>query len=54
MESDEDKRRLVDIDACWDYFAQQVYNLCEDDPDNFRANSIIDLFESLPTIDIEE
>ena len=41
---------LIDQDAYRDEFMDGVYDLCNDDPDNCRANSIIDLFDSAPTI----
>lgn len=41
---------LVDQDEYRDEFMEGVYDLCNDDPDNYRANSIIDLFDAAPTI----
>lgn len=41
---------LTDRDAYRDEFMSGVYDLCDDDPDNCRANAIIDLFDSAPTI----
>jgi len=39
---------LIDSSAYRDDFMAGVYELCEDDPDNYRANSIIDLFDGAP------
>lgn len=41
---------LADIDAYRDEFMNGVYALCCDDPDNYRANAIIDLYDNAPTI----
>ena len=41
---------LIDQDDYRDEFMEMVYDLCNDDPDNCRANAIIDLFDSAPTI----
>lgn len=41
---------LTDQDAYRDEFMDGVYELCSDDPDNNRANAIIDLFDNAPTI----
>ena len=41
---------LIDIDEYRDKFMNDVYALCSDDPDNYRANAIIDLFDEAPTI----
>lgn len=41
---------LTDRDAYRDEFMAGVYDLCDDDPDNCRANAIIDLFDSAPTV----
>ena len=40
---------LMDRDAYREEFMSGVYDLCDDDPDNNRANAIIDLFDSAPT-----
>lgn len=42
--------RLIDVDEYRDEFMDGVYAECYDDPDNIRANSIIDIFDSAPTI----
>lgn len=42
--------RLIDADVYRDEFMAGVYDLCNDDPDNYRANAIIDLFDFAPTI----
>lgn len=42
--------RLIDADEYRDEFMNGVYAECYDDPDNIRANSIIDIFDSAPTI----
>lgn len=41
---------LTDRDAYRDEFMDGVYELCSDDPDNNRANAIIDLFDSAPVV----
>lgn len=41
---------LIDQDGYRDEFMDGVYDLCNDDPDNNRANAIIDLFDFAPTI----
>lgn len=41
---------LTDRDAYRDEFMDGVYELCSDDPDNNRANAIIDLFDSAPSV----
>ena len=41
---------LIDQDAYRDEFMNGVYALCSDDPDNYRANAIIDLFDNAPSI----
>ena len=43
--------RLIDADACREDFMQEVYAELESDPDNVRANRIIDLFDMMPTIE---
>ena len=48
---------LIDSGTYRDEFMSGVYDLCNDDPDNNRANAIIDLFDSALVIiqaDIEE
>lgn len=42
--------RLIDQDACRDEFMDGVYELCNDDPDNYRANAIIDLYDNAPPV----
>lgn len=41
---------LIDQDEYRDDFMSRVYELCADDSDNFRANAIIDCFDSAPVI----
>ena len=41
---------LIDKDEYREEFMNDVYALCSDDQDNYRANAIIDLFDSAPTI----
>lgn len=41
---------LIDCDAYRDEFMNGVYELCDDDSDNYRANAIIDLYDSAPTV----
>ncbi len=42
--------RLIDQDAYRDEFMNGVYALCNDDPDNYRANAIIDSYDNAPTV----
>lgn len=41
---------LIDCDAYRDEFMNGVYELCDDDSDNYRANAIIDLYDSAPAV----
>ena len=41
---------LIDCDAYRDEFVNGVYALCNDDSNNDRANAIIDLYDSAPTL----
>lgn len=41
---------LVDATQYRDEFMDGVYNMCADDPDNNRANVIIDLYDCAPVI----
>lgn len=41
---------LIDQDEYREEFMNGVYELCSDDPDNNRANAIIDLFDSAPAV----
>lgn len=41
--------RLIDADAYRDDFMQTVYDLFSDEPDNIKANLIIDAFDRIPT-----
>lgn len=41
---------LVNIDEVRDNFMNTVYSVLSDDPTNDRANSIINAFDSLPTV----
>lgn len=41
---------LIDQNENRDEFMNGVYALCNDDPDNYRANAIIDLYDDIPTI----
>lgn len=41
---------LADVDAYRDEFMQGVYDLCRDDPNNNRANAIIDLYDLIPVL----
>ena len=43
--------RIIDADAYRDEFMNGVYDELADDPDNYRANRIITLFDNAPTID---
>lgn len=43
--------RLIDADAEREGFMEMVYEQISDDPDNIRANLIIDYYDSLPTVD---
>lgn len=42
---------LLDVDAEREGFMEAVYNILSGDPDNVRANMIIDCYDNLPTID---
>lgn len=41
---------LIDQEEYREEFMNGVYDLCADDPDNRRANAIIDLFDSAPVV----
>lgn len=41
---------LYDNDSYREEFMEEVYKLLADDPDNSRANEIIDLFDGAPSI----
>lgn len=41
---------LVDATQYRDEFMDGVYNMCADDPDNNRANVIIDLYDCAPVV----
>lgn len=41
---------LYDNDAYRDAFMEGVYDILEDDPTNDRANAIIELFDSAPSV----
>ena len=43
--------RLVDADAEREAFMEVVYEELADDPDNLRANRIIDCFDSMATVE---
>lgn len=43
--------RLIDADAYRDEFMQTVYEELADDHNNYRANRIIDKYDSAPTVD---
>lgn len=40
--------KLYDNDSFRETFMKRVYELLADDPDNYRANEIIDLFDNAP------
>lgn len=42
-------RQLVDADANRDEFMEKVYDILSDEPDNIKANLIIDAFDEMPT-----
>ena len=42
--------KLYDNDSYREEFMEEVYKLLADDPDNYRANEIIDLFDSAPPV----
>lgn len=42
---------LLDVDAEREGFMEAVYNILSGDPDNVRANMIIDCYDNLPTVD---
>ena len=41
--------RLIDADANRDEFMEEVYDILSDEPDNIKANLIIDAFDEIPT-----
>jgi len=41
---------LIDHDAYRDEYVSQVYDLCTDDANNWRANALIDLFDNAPVV----
>lgn len=41
--------RLIDADANRDEFMEEVYDILSDEPDNIKANLIIDAFDKIPT-----
>ena len=43
--------RLTDADAEREAFMEMVYEELADDPDNLRANRIIDCFDSMATVE---
>ena len=47
--------RLIDADAEREGFMDMVYEQLADDPDNIRANTIIDYFDSMePAYDVDK
>ena len=41
--------RLIDAYANRDEFMEEVYDILSDEPDNIKANLIIDAFDEIPT-----
>ena len=41
--------RMIDADANRDEFMEEVYDILSDEPDNIKANLIIDAFDEIPT-----
>ena len=41
--------RLIDADANREDFMEKVYDILLDEPDNIKANLIIDAFDEMPT-----
>lgn len=41
--------RLIDADANREDFMERVYDVLSDEPDNIKANLIIDAFDEMPT-----
>lgn len=41
--------RLIDADANREDFIEGVYDILSDEPDNVKANLIIDTFDEMPT-----
>ena len=41
--------RLIDADANREDFMERVYDILLDEPDNIKANLIIDAFDEMPT-----
>ena len=46
--------RLVDADVNRDDFMAVVYEELSDEPDNYKANRIIEAFDSMPSMDEQE
>lgn len=45
---------FVNVDDVRDEFIQDIYRILDADPTNDRANQIIDVFDTLPTVQIEQ
>ena len=45
---------FVNIDDVREYFMQEIYRILDADPTNDRANQIIDVFDSLPTVKLKK
>lgn len=41
--------RLIDADVNREDFMERVYDILSDEPDNIKANLIIDAFDEMPT-----
>lgn len=50
QEQPEISNSLVDVDAVREDFMAKVYHILDADPTNDRANAIISVFDSLPTV----
>lgn len=49
MEGMEKRMRLIDADVNREDFMERVYDILSDEPDNIKANLIIDAFDEMPT-----
>ena len=48
------EKEYIDIDECRDDFYHDVLRILSGDGNNYRANQIIDIFDSLPTVKINK
>lgn len=48
------EKEYIDIDECRDDFYHDVLRILSGDGNNYRANQIIDIFDNLPTVKINQ